>query len=99
MAHLHLICLVLLVGIAVEAAVLVEHSLDAGLTFSTAGRILLDEADGVTGTFERQPISSAQLSQLQQLVESDRWGALLTGVCAWKQTTTHTRIWVSHLAS
>lgn len=76
MAHLHLLCLVLLLGILAEAAVLVEHSLDAGQTFSTAGRILLDEADGVKGTFEREPISSAQLSQLQQLVESDRWGVL-----------------------
>lgn len=49
-----------------------EHSLDAGQSFSTAGHIHLEEGDAVSGIFERDPISSTQLSRLQQLVESDR---------------------------
>lgn len=61
---------------AAHTAALVEHSLDAGQSFSTAGRIRLDEADAVSGIFEREPISSTQLSQLQQLVESDRCAAV-----------------------
>jgi hypothetical protein len=57
-----------------DAAALVEHSLDAGQSFITAGRIHLQESDAVSGVFERKPLSSTQLSQMQQLVESDRWG-------------------------
>lgn len=59
-----------------DAAALVEHSLDAGQSFITAGRIHLQENDAVSGVFERKPLSSTQLSLMQQLVESDRWGTL-----------------------
>jgi hypothetical protein len=62
-----------------DAAALVEHSLDAGQSFITAGRIHLQENDAVSGVFERKPLSSTQLSQMQQLVESDRWGGVGVG--------------------
>lgn len=64
--------LLLALATAADAAALVEHSLDAGRSFITAGRIHLKDEDAVSGMFERQPISSTQLSQLQELVESDR---------------------------
>lgn len=54
-----------------------EHSLDGGRSFSAAGQIHLhergtDDAAAVSGLYERQPFSSTQLQQLQQLVETDR---------------------------
>lgn len=54
------------------ASALVEHSLDLGSTFATAGHIHLNDGDAAGAVFEREPFTSSQLSQLQQLVESDR---------------------------
>jgi hypothetical protein len=68
-----LVAVLLSLCIAADAAAVVEHSFDDGRSFTTAGRILLDDTDAVGAVFERQAISSTQLSQLQQLVESDRW--------------------------
>lgn len=71
-ARASLAAVLLSLCIAADAAAVVEHSFDDGQSFTTAGRIILDDTDAVGAIFERQGISSTQLSQLQQLVESDR---------------------------
>jgi hypothetical protein len=80
--HLSAVLVLALCVAAADAAggATVEHSLDGGHSFSTAGRIHLQDrvtdADSaaVSGVFERQALSSSTLQQLEQLVEADRWG-------------------------
>ena len=80
--HLSAVLMLALCVAAADAAggATVEHSLDGGHSFSTAGRIHLQDRDtghdsaAVSGVFERQALSSSTLQQLEQLVEADRWG-------------------------
>lgn len=71
--------LILAAATAVQAEALVEHSLDAGQTYSTAGRIQLKDGDEERAVFQREPVTSSYWSQLQQLVQADRCVALADG--------------------